>query len=288
MVGRDIPLSGWTRQWLERTLPELKCETTLVVYAITLTSLFVGIRALLRVRRTRKDLEANPSNRIAILSECDKRMAKSTKTLFYFAEIYFFHSLALWLIDAAIGVSYIYQDAKANPTEYTAPVWIDLAIVAVSSMALFAAVFIIFPMLQVCGVAYLFKKNLLKNGSAHLSSYVSEGRIITTHLAQLWMMVGFCIVAWWPVMESCLVRVVVLEAVFGSGLAWLTASCFFIFRGDTISEWEVDIVRQHKQSVGVCQHVVLCSKQVAAAFRDEKSQSLPQYEQAAQDEKTGL
>ncbi|KAF2172460.1 hypothetical protein M409DRAFT_50155 [Zasmidium cellare ATCC 36951] len=287
-MGRDIAISGWSEEWLNRTLPELKCETTLVVYAITLTSLFIGIRALLRVRRTRKDLEANPSNRVAILSGCDKRMAKTTKTIFCFAHIFFFHSLALWFTDAAIGVLAIYQDVDSHPGEYTAPVWIDLAIQVVTMLAVFTAVFIAFPMLQLIGVSHLVKKSVRKGSEAPMSAYITEGRIISTHLAQLWMMTGFCIVSWWPVMESSMLRIVILEAVFGSGIAWLSTSFIFNFRTDALYKMEMEVLQQHQRPVGVCQHVVHYGKQVAASFEDEKSQLLPKYEQAAQDEKTGL
>lgn len=282
-MDREIAGTGWSEQWLDRKLTELHCETTVVVYAITLTSLFVGLRALIRVRRTRKELEANPSDRAAILSDCDKRMARSTKTLYFLSHIYLIHSLALWMMDAAIGVSYIYQDVNANPEEYTAPVWIDLAIQSVGMLAIFLAVFTIFPMLQIMGVAYLVKRNLPKNsGDGTLSAYISEGRIITTHLAQLWMMIGFCIVSWWPVMENSMLRLVIMEAVFGSGLAWLHASFAFNFRSEALSKVQI------QQPVGVGQHVQLYGKQVAASFTNEKSRLLPQYEDATQNEKTGL
>lgn len=281
-MGRDIAISGWSEQWLNRSLPELHCETTVVVYAITLASLFIGLRGLFRVRRTRKELDANPSDRAAILSDCDKRMAKSTKALFFLAHLYLIHSLALWVIDAVISVSYVYQDVNANPEEYTAPVWIDLAIQSVGMLAIFIAVFTIFPMLQIMGVAYLVKRNLPKSGDTTLAPYICEGRIITTHLAQLWMMVGFCIVSWWPVMEGSLLRLVILEAVFGSGLAWLHASFAFNFRSEALSKVQL------QQPVGVSQHVQLYGKQVAASFTNEKSQLLPRYEDDVQDEKTGL
>lgn len=282
-MDRQITGSGWTEQWLDRTLPKLHCETTVVVYAITLASLFVGLRALIRVRRTRKELEANPSDRAAILSDCDKRMAKSTKALFFLSHVYLIHSLALWMMDAGIGVSYIYQDVNANPEEYTAPIWIDLAIQSVGMLAIFLAVFTIFPMLQIMGVAYLVKRNLPKNsGDGTLSAYICEGRIITTHLAQLWMMIGFCIVSWWPVMENSMLRLVIMEAVFGSGLAWLHASFAFNFRSEALSKVQI------QQPVGVSQHVQLYGKQVAASFTNEKSELLPKYEDAAQNEKTGL
>lgn len=275
----EISISGWPKQWLQRELTSLHCETMMVVYAITFISLFIGVRALLRVRRCRKELEAEPSDRAAIIARSDKQLHKSTKTMFFLSHIYLIHSLALWAIDAGIGVSLLFQDVNKRPEDYTPTVWLDVAIQTTSMLAIFSAVFLIFPMLQIIGVAYIVKKSSPKNGDGTLSAYISEGRIVTTHLAQLWLTIGFCVVAWWPVFEMTVARLIVLEAVFGSGLAWLNASFAFNFRSETLCKVRTE------QAFGVRGHAKIYGKQAMAVY-GEKEALLPKYEETAQNEKT--
>lgn len=282
MEKRELPMTPWQEAWFDRTLPELQCETLMVVFILASISLFTGIRALIGVRRSRKELEASPSDRAAILSECDKKMHKSTKTIFTIATVYLFHSLALWLADAAIGVTYIYKDVNANPEDYDAFYWLQLAIQCVSMLALFMAVFIIFPMLQLMGVAHMVKKAARKNSDGTLSAYIPEGRTLTTHLAQLWFMLGFFVVAYWPVFSMSVLRLVVLEAVFGSGLAWLNASFLFNFRSEVLCKFDFS------SPACMSDRVKLYGKNVTAAYT-EKSELLPKYQdEAEQNEKTGL
>lgn len=282
-MDRELTISAeWMEAWLARTYHPLQCYTLLLVYGISLTMLFIGIRTLFRMRRARLDIENDPSNRAAIFAHSSKRLRTATRTQFVLTNVYLVNALAIWLVDAGIGIWTLKKDVDANPESYDMQVWLDLLIQATSMLAIFTAVFIIFPMLQMFGVGYLIARFHRKNNTdGTLDAYIPEARIVTTQLAHLWMMLGFFVVAFWPVFESSFSRIIVLEAVFGSALAWSHASFAFNFRAPRLAAVEVQPL------LGVKDGVKFYGRQVYAAHLGSAGAgALPQYQEVAQsDEK---
>ncbi|CAK4032822.1 Hypothetical predicted protein [Lecanosticta acicola] len=289
-MDRELPVrAAWARAWLTRTYRPLECETLAVCYSVSLVMLFIGIRQLVSMRGARRAIEQDASNRAVIFAASNKRLARATRTQFYITLVYLFHALAIWMVDAAIGIYAIKDDVVANPQSYDLRIWLELAINAVTMVALFSAVFILFPMMQMLGVGYLIAKFHRTNDTdGTLAAYVPAARIVTTQMSHLWMMLGFFVIAWWPVNESSFTRILVLEASLGSAMAWLHASSAFNFRADHLSAVEVQPL------LGVKDGVRLYGKQVYALHLGNRGVDvLPQYESTAQgehtlDEKTAL
>ncbi|EME50328.1 hypothetical protein DOTSEDRAFT_69005 [Dothistroma septosporum NZE10] len=273
-MDRELdPPAAWTESWLARTHDGLHIETLAVVYLLALSAAFIGLRALFMLRRCGKDLAADPSDRTQTYLDCTKRVKKCTQRQWFISNIYLLHAIAIWIVDASIGVWAIHNDIVSNPKQYSAGMWIELAFHSVSLLAIFMAVFFIFPLVQVMGIGFLVRRSGAARAS--LVDYAPEVRILSTHIAQLWAMLGFMIIAWWPVFDNTFHRLVICEAVFGSALVWQHISFAFNFRSEQLQEVEVQPL------LGVRDGVKLFGQQVIATHT-KTADGLPSYQTVRQ------
>ncbi len=84
----------------------------------------------------------------------------------------------------------------------------------------------------------------------HLLIINLQARFFTTHVAQLWCMLSFFVEAWWaPSASNSIRRYVVIQACFGSGLAWLEASYAFNFHSDKIEQEDLESTNEGVRAV---------------------------------------
>jgi len=268
-----IDFSGWRAQWLDRTHEGLYWETMLTICTVGMVSVFVSSYMFYKSIRFYRDLKENPSERAAICAKNDKVMLKGSKAIFFLSNIYLYHALAIWIIDAAIGIFTIAEDVESNPEHYDIQLWLNLAIHSIVMVGIFMSVFIIFPALQMVGMGYLIARSHRQNSTdGTLSAYVTPARTVSSMLAHLWTFLGFSMVICWPVFESTTMRVICLEAVFGSAMTWLHASYLFTFRGHQFEHVEV------QQILGVSDGVRMYGQQIYAVHTGKGVESLPQHE----------
>ncbi|KAK4634503.1 hypothetical protein CLAFUW4_00056 [Fulvia fulva] len=275
------PPAAGTESWISRTHDGLRIETLAVVYLLALSAALMGLRALFTLRRCVKDMAANPSDRAQTYADCNERVKKCTQRQWFISNIYLLHAMAIWLVDASVGVWAIYNDVDANPEQYNAQIWIDLAIHSVSMLAIFMGVFFIFPLGQIMVVGSLIRR--FGTTRATLADYAPEVRILSTHIAQLWAMLGFMIIAWWPVLDHTFYRLVICEAVFGSATVWQHISFAFNFRSEQLHDVELQPL------LGVRDGVKLFGQQIVATHT-KTVDGLPSYQAVPQslDGKTEL
>ncbi|KAF7186849.1 hypothetical protein HII31_11809 [Pseudocercospora fuligena] len=278
MADRDITISGWQEAWLERTHPQLFQYCTTLTYTLAAISIFMSIRSLLLTRRCRREILEEPSSRASIFATCDKKMLSITRCQFLVSSIFCFNTLAIWLVDAGISVFAVWNDVDSNPEAYTAQLWLDLAIATVSMLGLFIFVFMVFPMIQMMIFSWAFAKYHAKNASfdGTLAAYVPELRTLTTHLAQMWMMAGFLLMAFWPVYFKSPLRLTIAEAIYGSGLAWSHIATMLIWRSEEIANIEIKPRMSVKDAVllygqhGMAMPFKKTGEHVLPKFDDEK------------------
>ena len=92
-------------------------------------------------------------------------------------------------------------------------------------------------------------------------------------------MLSFFIVSWWAPHDeqNSTLRYIIIQACFGSALAWLEASFAFNFHSDSLEQEDLD-----RASGGVKDVLALFGKTVRAVHSNaEKATVLPKYEDAA-------
>ncbi|EME87171.1 uncharacterized protein MYCFIDRAFT_209440 [Pseudocercospora fijiensis CIRAD86] len=284
MADHDISISGWQEAWLERTHPQLFQYCLTLIYTLSAISLFLSIKSLLLTRKCRRELLQNPSSRAATFAACDKKMRGITRCQFLVSSLFCFHTLAIWLVDAGISVFAVWKDVDANPEAYTPQLWLDLGIASISMLGIFIFVFLVFPMLQLLLFSWAFakfrptkKQTSCENGT--LGAHIPELRTLTTHLAQMWMMAGFLLMAFWPVYFKSPLRLTIAEAIYGSGLAWSHVAMMLNWRSEEIANLEI------KPRMSVKDAVLLYGQHgMALPFRKTEEHVLPKFD----DEKQAL
>lgn len=288
-MDRELDFSsGWQSAWLERTHSGLSAYTTVAYNILSLIALVLGIKAIIRLRKTRVELAADPSSRAAIFSASSAKIHNLTQGQFYVAIIYLIHALAIYLVDTVISTTAIWNDASSNPAAYDCAMLLELAIFTTGMVAIFTAIFIFFPLLQMFLCLTLLAKvhRRRENPSTTLAEYIPETRILTTHLGQLWSMLAFAMMVYWPMFDKPFVRFALLEAVLGSGIMWLHLSFGPNFRAKQFEEivaWELVGCREAVTRYGM--HIFM--------GRGSAVKGLPQYMPASHselglDEKAGV
>lgn len=292
MLDHDITMkAGWQTAWLERTLPALRCYANALSYAMSLAIVFLAVKGFLAMHRGNKALRADPSRRSEIFSVMNKKVHKVTKGHFYVAVIYLVNVFVFAMVDALIGAFQLGKDAVEDPEAWTTQLVFELVLYVVFLLAVFGATFFLFPLLQMLLVTYGLSRISEKRGSNSLADYIPEARFTSTHLAELWCLVCFCIEAWWsPAAGYSLWRYTALHACFGSALTWLDVSFVFNFCSDKLQDEDLAV-----NSGGVKELLKLFSKTAQVAHSRSEKTGLPKYEDVPQeapavatDEKTEL
>lgn len=274
----NMPL-GWMGLWLERLHPDLYTYSTVTYTVLSIAAMVLGFKSLFHLRRTQRELTADPPSRAAIMSASDNRMLKLNRGQFYIANIYLFLAMAIYCVDTYISFVAISEDVDDNPTVYDRAMILDLAIYTVGMLAIFTAVFLLFPMLQ---IMLAFKLLHRRNPSATLASSIPGARILTTNIGQLWSVLAFLLMAYWPTYENATIRILVVEAVLGSSIMWLQLSFGLIFKVEQLEQLE------GQQLLGSREMIIGYGTQM---FTRREQEGLPVYERVQQvevaDEKSG-
>lgn len=205
-------------------------------------------------------------------------MLAATRCHFVLSNAYLYHSLAIWVIDAGIGVGAIARDVNESPEAYTTQLWLDLAIRSMGMLAIFTAVFILFPAAQMTLAGMFLSRYHKNNPEGTLAKFIPAARQLSTHMAHMWSILGYLVVIWWPVFERSTLRLILLEAIFGSAMAWLHASFIFNFCSARLENVEVQPL------LSVRDGVKLYGQQVYAVHLGKSDSGLPKYETVAQTE----
>lgn len=275
----DMP-TGWMGLWLERLHPELYTYSTITYLVLSMAAVTLGIKSIIHLRRTQSELIADPSSRAAIMSASSTGMTKLNRGQFYIAATYLFLAMAIYCVDTYIGFVALYDDASDNPTVYDRAMILELAIYTVGMLAIFTAIFLLFPLLQ---VMLAFKLLQRRNPSATLASSIPNARVLTTQIGQIWSVLAFMLMAYWPTYDNATTRILVVEAIFGSAIMWLQLSFALNFRVKQLEGLEAQQLLVSREAI------IGYGTQI---FTRREQESLPTYEPVAQgerlDEKSGL
>lgn len=233
------PPSGWPTAWVNRDLPALEWYVVAVAIILNFTMAFIQLRCAKHLYRGRKELAANPSDRAAIFKSMHKRELKTNRGQFKIALAYMANTLIITLIDGFIALFVLVKDVSENAEVWDREMVIAVALYCVYLLVLFVASFILVPLLQMMAVTWALTCFSKKN---NLSDYVPQARSCSTMIAFLWAAASFCVVCGWPVVgksDRTATRFIVLEAVWGSALAWLEASFLFNYLSHAIGDKEL-------------------------------------------------
>lgn len=266
-MDRDIALSKWQQAWVDRKENILYCASVGTVCVLSGIALLLALRTITRLRKCLQAMHDDPTSRAALHAECNKKTLESLRKQFLISVMYIAEALAIWIIDAAIGVLAIWNDASEVPDAYDTNVWLDIAIQAVSMLAIFVAVFIMFPMAQLMLFSWAYSRSRRNRSSTStISALIPEARILSTQLMQLWSMLGFLLVAFWPVFTQTRARLLLAEAVFGSAMAWGHVSFMLNWRHEELAD------------VAGSNMVLLCGRKALTMYtREAEEASLPKF-----------
>lgn len=239
-LDQDIPApAGWATAWIDRDYEPLTWYTLAVIIVLSFSVAFIQMRASVHVRRAAKELDANPSDRTAIFAKLDKRAFKTSKHTFQIALAYMAHAIALTLVDSGIAVFVLYTDVKEHPDVWDKEMVTAVAFYVTWLLVLFAASFVLVPLLQMLAVTWALTRFSKKNT---LSEYLPQARSISSPIALVWSGACFYITLYWPIAgdsEMTSMRFFVLEASWGSALAWLEAAFLFLYMSHAIGDKEL-------------------------------------------------
>jgi hypothetical protein len=283
MLDREIEAPClWQTEWLHRSLEPLRNYIIVASYALSLIIIALGITGFITIRRSTKKLVNEPSNRASIFQTMNKKVLRITKGHFYVAHLYLLNVIVITLVDAYVCFRALKDDASENPEAWNTTAVLEISVYCLYLLTVFLAAFTLFPLAQMLLVTS-FLARFRKNHD--LETFIPEARFFSTHTAQIWSMMSFFVVAWWAPAESHSIRrYIVVQACFGSALAWLEASFAFNFHADKLEQEDLDAT-----SGGVREVLAMFGKTVRSVHRPaEKKDGLPKYEEVATEEQALL
>ena len=279
MLDHDIVTpEGWQTAWLSRTQPTLRAYTTITSYVLSFTIIALGLGGFIAIRRSTKKLSNDPSNRPSIFSAMNKKLLKVTRGHFFVANIYMLHVLVITLVDAYICTIALKNDLSSDPVAWNTQLVVEVAIYCSYLLAIFAASFVLVPLLQMLAVMWLVTRASSHYAGSSLATFIPEARFFSTHIAQIWCMLCFFVISWWaPDGEGSSVwRFVTLQACMGSAVTWLDVSFVLNFRSDRLADKAFQLA-----SADVREVVAVFGETVKAVHGRPSKDSLPQYDVAA-------
>jgi len=242
----NLEVSGWHDAWLERTLPAFRLYTHITSYTLSLAVLTLGLLGYFGIRRSLRQLkncENNADARATIYKKINKRVRKVCRGHFYVANVYLLNVLLIALVDAYIGAVSIHQNVNEHPEAWSSDFVIRLVAFCLYLIVLFSSALFLAPFVQMVAITWVLARFARKRGVDTLADYIPEATFYSTHIAQLWSMVCFFIIAWWaPIHEgSAMTRMLILQACIGSAVAWLDASFVFNFCARKLADKDLNI-----------------------------------------------
>lgn len=292
---------GWPTAWIDRDLPALNLYVLAVITVLCVSTTFTQVCGALRAFRTSRELKNNPNDRAAISKKIHRNALKVDRTLFMIALVYMANAFLITLVDGFIAAFVLAKDVSEHPEAWDGEMLFYMSLYLVYLLALFLASFVLVPLLQMLAVTWALTRLSRHN---KLSDYVPQARSVSTCTAVLWTWASLAVVFFWPVLATHgdnPMRFVVLEAVWGSALAWMEAAFLFNYLSHAIGDQEL----HNGTRVGTVsrpttryssrtrtdkfrQIVSMFAKAAAASFTNKsKSDVLPRYEETAQGGQVG-
>jgi hypothetical protein len=205
MIDKTVAVSGWAAGWISRTSPAFLYYSNLTSYILSLCICVLGIRGFISVRRDGKQLsKCDGVERAVIEKQINKRILKISRGHWCIAVLYLLNAIAISGVDAVIGVMAIKEDVSKDPQSYDQALIVQIVVYCVWITVLFVSTFVIVPMMQMLFVTAVLARFMRKNGVTSLSAYMPEARLYSTHIAQVWAMITFFVMAWWqPSVSRC-------------------------------------------------------------------------------------
>ncbi|KAI5369896.1 hypothetical protein Slin15195_G007740 [Septoria linicola] len=271
--------ADWKTYWVNRTLPGLDDAAIFVLYAIAGASLVLGLQALLRLRQCRKDISADPSKRAATFAACDADLVHFSKRQFKLSLILSTLAGALWITDAVIGASELYDDVANKGSRYPAGFWLALAIRLVGIMAILLFTQFAAPLAQMVAFCMWMQSRREKisaaTKSSTLAALIPEARTLATFIMQFWSAGFFALVAFWsPLSPHYVMRGIMLQAIAGSVNAWSHMSFVLNWRADKVQALEL------MDTISAREATTKCIAGAKTLYSEKADASvLPQHEQ---------
>lgn len=283
----------WANLWIEREWEPLEWYILAVSIGLTSAMVFNQVRGTRGILKARKELDANPTNRAAIIKDMNKTALWTDRSQFKIALVFLFNTLGMVMVDAGISMFALAKDVQDHPEVWDREMYKAIALYVAYLAVLFIASFVLVPLLQMFGVTWLLTRIGKKN---KLSDYVPQARAVSSAFSVMWASICFMIVCAWPVVgesDDTSVRFFILEASWGSTLAWLEAAFLFNYLSHAIGDKELgDSSRVAEVSIptGVQPHaltihqiVSLFARAATSSFtREKKESTLPLYAEAPQ------
>ena len=229
---------GWRTAWLERTYKPLAYYMNAVWYILLAYSIACSLRSIFAGCRALKATKANLSSSSHYNDRANKINCSVYRGYFYISIIYLIHSCIFVIVDAVISAIALKNDYTEEPERWTSQHNTELALYCIGLLAIFVACFFVVPLLQMLLVTYILTRR--SNGSS-LADYISPARGAASFIAQTFCMALFLLTGQWKPISSTLIRFILVQACWGSALAWLDAAYAFNFCENKILEDDVPI-----------------------------------------------
>lgn len=300
-LDRKVPApDGWPYLWVSRELPALNYYTLALLALLAVTIIYVHISALLALRRLRKEPITTTSDAAAQVKKIEACTRGYARTHFKIGCAFIANALLLIGVDGLIGLFVLVKDVSTNPAAYDKEMLVSIALYVVYLLVLFVGSFILAPLLQMMALTWALRRFGQKN---RLSDYVPQARIFSSIIAQAFALNAFSLVCNRSIVASdsqseASMRFVVLEAVWGSALAWLEASFIFNYLSHAIGDKELnsgngvgEVSNTITRTVVMCpksmhQIVSMFAKAATAPLRKSKQELLPTYQKISREEPT--
>ena len=235
------PPKGWPTGWINRDLPELNTYLQFAGQILFCSALVVQIVRWSETRKLKKELQlaTHPSDHASTSKKLQRVGPDSDRRQFKIALAFMANTVVLTLVDGLISIFVLAKDISDNPDVWNVEMIVYASLYCVFLFALFMASFVLFPYLQMLAVTWSLTRFSRKHT---LSEYVPQARQHSSLIALAWSFCSFLVASVWSGMggpELTTTRFVVLEAAWGSSLAWLEAAFLFNYLSEAIGNKEL-------------------------------------------------
>lgn len=235
------PPEGWPTGWVNRDLPELNTYLQFAGQILFCSALVVHIVRWSETRKLKKELQlaTSPSDRASTSKKLRRVGPDADRRQFKIALAFMANTIVLTMVDGLIAIFVLAKDVSNNPDVWDLEMVMYAGLYVVFLFALFMASFVLFPYLQMLAVTWGLTRFSRKH---NLSEYVPQARQCSSLAALAWSFCCFLVVSVWSGMggtEMSTTRFVVLEAAWGSTLAWLEAAFLFNYLSQAIGNKEL-------------------------------------------------
>lgn len=273
-MDRPVEISGFGAQWLDRKPRWLNWiyifEIETFVWTICIFSLITTIRYLRAGKAAKAEgREIAPE----VERKFRKRVQRMEKAWFGVSLVFMAQVVAMALMDGYFCVVALGNDAAQN--EWSASFTGELVLASLGMAALFLASFTLVPLAQMILTTYLLSRYIKKNDQSS-TELLRKARSISTSISFIFSMICLYLSICWSPMSHTILRFVVLEAAWGSALAWLDAAYAFNYCSKQIAKNDFTA-----GNAGVRELLAIFGETVRAAHtKAEEAPLLPTHEES--------